>query len=154
MEVFFTGLACLFNGELKFRSLNRRLLLHCKSVMHTLSDCVAGTVLHLTLCPVWLRWLIPCLLVDLLLTDYQVSPVVYWKIKRRHTTLTPSRKISFRGFKIASVRLSSEWVKQNNTSPMTVQQRCWLGLITVKVNCASVPVVVLVHVAASKQLLT
>lgn len=36
---------------------------------------------------------------------------------------------------------------------MTVQQQCCLGLITVKVNCPSVPVVVLVHVAASKQLL-
>lgn len=34
---------------------------------------------------------------------------------------------------------------------MTVRQRRWQGLITVGVNCPSVPVVVLVQVAASKQ---
>ena len=53
VEVCFTGSACLFNRELRLPSLNRGLLLHCKGVMHTLSDCVAGTVLHLTPRPVW-----------------------------------------------------------------------------------------------------
>lgn len=53
MEVFFTGSACLFNRQLGLRSLNHGLLpLHCTAVMHTLSDCVAGTVLYLTLCAV------------------------------------------------------------------------------------------------------
>lgn len=50
VEVFFTGSACLFNRELKLHSLNHVLLLHRKGVTHTLSDCVAGTVFHLSLC--------------------------------------------------------------------------------------------------------
>lgn len=63
MEVFFTGSACLFNRELGLRSLNHGLLLHCKGVMHMLSDCVAGTVLNYVLsdCP-------PGALADSLLT--------------------------------------------------------------------------------------
>lgn len=44
VEVFFTGSACLFKRELGLRSLNDGLLIHCKGVMHTLPDCVAGTV--------------------------------------------------------------------------------------------------------------
>lgn len=36
---------------------------------------------------------------------------------------------------------------------MTIQQQCCLGLITVRVNCPPVPIVVLVHIAASKHLL-
>lgn len=121
-----------------------------------LSDCVAGTVLYLTLCPVWLLAMLPdSLLASWLASDWlsgELSSLLKDQ-KTGHYSYS-EQKHFFSGFKIASVRLSSEWVKQNNTSPMTVQQHCWLGLITVKVNCASVPVVVLVHVAASKQLLT
>lgn len=66
VEGFFTGSACLFNWELGLRSLNHGLPLHCKAVMHTLSDCVAGTVLTSGSClTVWVvRRLTPCLLVD------------------------------------------------------------------------------------------
>lgn len=150
---FFTGWACLFNGELGLRSLNRGLPLHCKAVMHTLSVCVAGAVLYLNLRPVWLPAWCTGWLFARRMTDYLMSRVADWKIKRRD--LTPSKnKMSLRGLKIASWRPSSEWVTQdNNASAMTIrQQYCCLGLITVKVNCPSAPVVVLVHVAASKQL--
>lgn len=50
VEVLFTGSVCLFNRELGFRSLNRGLLLHYTSVMHTVSDCVAGTLSNSASC--------------------------------------------------------------------------------------------------------
>lgn len=74
VEGFFTGSACLFNWELGLRSLNHGLPLHREAVMHTLSDCVAGTVLTSGSClagwlTVWWAW------------------VADWKIKKREANV-------------------------------------------------------------------
>lgn len=147
MEVYFTGSARLFNRDLGLRSLNRR-------PAQTLSDCVAGTVSVLTS----VSRLSECLgwcagrLRACWLTDCLMSLGGCLQIKRRDLDVKNTR--SWLKLAFFFLRPSSWWLTRDNNarSPKTIQQRRCLGLITVGLNCLSLPIVVWVHIAASKQL--